>query len=332
MTEPDPPAGRYAFLLQALHRHRLLLALLSFVAGVASFVLVQRQEWLAQPIALFLLLSWLGILLEPALARRRLPPALLRFGIQAVHQETFFFVLPFFYLTTAWTTPQAAFTVALTLASVATLWDPLYHGRIAERRGLYLVFHAIASFVAALVALPLILRLDTGQSLGLATVVMLLVGASAAVQQPDAGHRPHWAAALAGGVLLGALAFVARPWIPPATLWVESAMVTAAVDPQSREPELQLVNVPVAQLHGGGLFAWTAIHAPRGLRERVFHRWLLDGQEVDRIPMEIVGGREQGYRAWSHKRGFPANPRGEWTVQVLTEGGQLIGQFGFRAL
>ena len=331
MSDPILKPARFEQILGLLHRYRLLLALASFGAGVASFVLIQRQEALAKPLAALVLLSWLVILLEGPLTRGRLTPALLRFGVQAVHQETFFFALPFFYATTTWDTPQAFFTVALSAAGAATLWDPLYHGAIAERRGLYLVFHGIASFVATLVALPIILHLDTGQSLGLATVVMLLVAVPAAVQRADAARPLHWAAVLGGGVLLGALALVARPWIPPATLWVEDAMITDAVDPQTREPDLRLVSVSVAQLHGDGVFAWTAIHAPRGLNERVFHRWMLGGEEVDRIALEISGGREQGYRAWSYKKGFPADPRGSWTIQVITEGGQLIGQFEFAA-
>ena len=46
----------------------------------------------------------------------------------------------------------------------------------------------------------------------------------------------------------------------------------------------------------------------------------------------MVGGRAEGYRAWSHKRGFPADPRGDWQVQVVTDGGQLIGQLRFRVI
>ena len=90
--------------------------------------------------------------------------------------------------------------------------------------------------------------------------------------------------------------------------------------------------MPAAQTHGEGLYAWTTIRAPRGLRERVFHRWLHEGVEVDRIALDIIGGRAEGYRAWSHKRGFPADPRGRWRVQVITEGGQLIGEIGFEVI
>ena len=46
---------------------------------------------------------------------------------------------------------------------------------------------------------------------------------------------------------------------------------------------------------------------------------------MERIALDITGGREQGYRAWTHKMNFPADPVGKWQVQVVTESGQLIG-------
>jgi hypothetical protein len=59
------------------------------------------------------------------------------------------------------------------------------------------------------------------------------------------------------------------------------------------------------------------------------HHWLHDGRTVDTIELEIRGGREAGYRAWSHKAAFPADPRGRWDVRVVTSSGQLIGQTRF---
>lgn len=38
-----------------------------------------------------------------------------------------------------------------------------------------------------------------------------------------------------------------------------------------------------------------------------------------------MGGRKQGYRAWTHKVNFPKNSQGKWQVKVVTESGQLIG-------
>ena len=63
------------------------------------------------------------------------------------------------------------------------------------------------------------------------------------------------------------------------------------------------------------------------------------GMDVKRVPVtpeipsgyEIVihGGRKAGYRAWTHKRNFPAQAAGDWQVQVVTEAGQQIGVLRF---
>jgi hypothetical protein len=52
--------------------------------------------------------------------------------------------------------------------------------------------------------------------------------------------------------------------------------------------------------------------------------------EVDRIALDIHGGRKEGYRAWTHKQNFPPNPVGKWQVRVLTEDGQVIGVLRFK--
>ncbi len=46
---------------------------------------------------------------------------------------------------------------------------------------------------------------------------------------------------------------------------------------------------------------------------------------IDRIAVDIHGGRNKGYRAWTHKQNFPTHAIGRWDVQVLTEAGQMIG-------
>ena len=99
---------------------------------------------------------------------------------------------------------------------------------------------------------------------------------------------------------------------------------------QDRTPGDDLKEVTAAQLRSGGLYAYTAINAPRGLDERIYHVWKFNGQEVDRIALDIHGGRKEGYRAWTHKQNFPADAVGRWQVQVLTEDGQVIGVLRFK--
>jgi hypothetical protein len=333
MAETADVPNRWQRVAEWLHRYRFALAPLSFTAGLASFLLIERREWLAQWISALLILGWLLILAEEALARRlRLSPAVLRFGIQAIQQETFFFTLPFFLHTTTWSTGQAFFTAAAFVAALCSMWDPLYFGGIARRPWLYLGFHALAVYIGALTLAPVLLHLTTTQTLALASASVAVLALPSLLHLIERERPLHWILLLGGALALGALSWALRPWVPPATLWLHEAMVTERVDAEARLPGIALLSVSPAHLREQGLYAFTAIHAPRGLRELVFHRWLHEGVEVDRIPLELVGGRAEGYRAWSYKRGFPADPRGDWKVQAVTEGGQLIGQFGFRVI
>ncbi|MDZ7853559.1 MAG: DUF2914 domain-containing protein [Halomonas sp.] len=58
--------------------------------------------------------------------------------------------------------------------------------------------------------------------------------------------------------------------------------------------------------------------------------WRQDGEEVDRIPLEIQGGREAGYRSWSHKQNFPEDTPGEWRIDVMTDRGRRIGMLSLQ--
>ncbi|MCE3252814.1 MAG: hypothetical protein K0Q67_1834, partial [Cellvibrio sp.] len=102
-------------------------------------------------------------------------------------------------------------------------------------------------------------------------------------------------------------------------------------DSDNRSPENSLTIIAGEQLHRG-LYAYTAIHAPRGLNERIYHEWRLNGQVVDRVALDINGGREAGYRAWSHKVNFPEQSLGRWQIHVVTEANQLIGMLRFRVV
>lgn len=127
---------------------------------------------------------------------------------------------------------------------------------------------------------------------------------------------------------IGAVGWTLRSWVPPATLWMTDVAISTQL--QDRTPGASLDEVSAEQIRNGGLYAYTAINAPRGLDERIYHVWQFNGQEVDRIALDIHGGRKEGYRAWTHKQNFPGNPAGKWQVRVLTEDGQVIGVLRFK--
>ena len=116
-----------------------------------------------------------------------------------------------------------------------------------------------------------------------------------------------------------------RSYVPPAALRLTTVALSHEVDYQQRKPGPGIKQLDAATLHRQGLFSFTAVKAPRGLNEKIYHVWLQNGKVVDRILLDISGGREQGYRAWTYKQNFPANAEGHWQVKVVTESEQLIG-------
>lgn len=339
--QPDAPRlsqlqARIESLVERLRPWSWLWPPVAFGAGLGSFFLVERQQWLGALLALGMLAAWLLLLSESLIGRllaRRgyptLPHAATLFIAQMIHQETLFFSLPFLLATTVWSSGQALFTLLLIGLAVFSIIDPLYY-RVADRyRWLYLAFHAQCVFLVVLVTLPIMLQLTTGQSLKLALGAMLLFSLPSLLHLTAQQRGRRWLMMAALLPLLAGLAWTGRIWVPPANLWLGSAALSPAFDVEARSPQGELRLTPEA-LAGSGLYAYTAIRAPRGLREEVFHVWRQDGEEVDRIALAIEGGREEGYRAWSHKQNFPDDSVGRWRIDVMTDSGQRIGVVRFR--
>lgn len=326
-------------LFALVRRYPGVIAAFGFVSGLVSFFMVDRHEGFARIVAMLMLVSWVWLILEQVLHRAverwfrlSLPPPVLRYATQLIHQESLFFSLPFFATTTSWNSGQLVFTGLLGVAALVSIIDPIYYRWLAPRRWLYLTYHTLTLFAVLLAALPVILQIPTPESYKLALGVAVLLSFPSV-----AGSLPlqRWWRGLVLLALMAALAGVGwwlRLWVPPATLWLHHVAVTTQVDDANRAPGKSLRELSPAELRGQGLYAYTAINAPLGLQERIWHIWMHDGVEVDRIAIDIRGGRKEGYRAWTHKQNFPDRPVGRWQVKVLTDAGQMIGMLRFRVI
>lgn len=330
--------ARLTPLIQFVLRYPRLLALVSFAMGVASFLLVNRQNHSAALLAGILLASWVWLMVENLVTSRiaqrfniEIPPPLLRYITQIIHQESLFFVLPFFFITTTWNSGQSVFIGLLGVAALASVIDPLYFRWLSARQLLFMALHTLSLFAVLLTALPVILHLTTAQSYNLAMAATVLLAIPTLVRAvPDGTGWQGWLKRVLVIAGLAVVLWFARYWVPPATLWLTDVHVTQTLDAHTRTPGEEAKRLDTEQLRASGLYAYTAIRAPRGLDEKIFHVWLHEGQEIDRIPLNIRGGREDGYRTWSHKTVFPPQPAGKWQIRVVTEGGQLIGVVRFR--
>ncbi|MBF59941.1 DUF5924 family protein [Vreelandella neptunia] len=308
---------------------------MAFAAGLSSFFLVDRQQWLGAALALGLLFAWTLLLSEGLISRwlsRRGHPTPTRgvttFIAQMIHQETLFFTLPFILVTTVWNSGQTLFALLVGGMAILSIIDPLYF-KVAERwRSLYFVFHAQCVFLVLLVTLPIMVHLTTGQSLLLALGITILVALPSFWHLLKQRSLKRWCAFFVLTLLLAYGAWLGRIWVPPASLWMTSSALSPGFNVEQRLPQGSMALTPQA-ISENGLYVYTAIRAPRGLSETITHAWHHNGVPMDVVELNIDGGREQGYRAWSHKQNFPEDPSGDWRIDIMTGTGQRLGLIRF---
>lgn len=186
-------------------------------------------------------------------------------------------------------------------------------GRILARRGYPTLPSGVTTFIAQMIhqetlffTLPFLLATTVWAS-GQALFTLAMIGLA---------------------LILGGAAWAGRAWVPPATLWLTGTALSPSFETDRRQPSGSLILTNSA-LRSQGLYAYTAIRAPRGLREKIYHEWRHEGQLIDRIPLIIHGGRDRRYRAWTHKQHFPEDSTGRWRIDVMTATGQRIGVMHF---
>jgi hypothetical protein len=253
------------------------------------------------------------------------------YTVQSLYHGLLLFVLPAYYAAATLTSVNAVFVALLVVLILFATFDPWYAVVVHPRPWLGGVFFVVSIFAALNVALPL---------LGVRPYVALLLSAwTAVVAVTPAARRAlawSWESALvatsAAGVAAAVVVGVGCIVIPPAPLFVARADIRWNVGTvESLEPVTDAIRAE--ELRQRGLTAFTAIYAPAGLRQPVAHVWKHDGRVMDVVSFSAVaGGRREGYRTWSRKTVFPANPLGRWTVDVMTTSGQLIGRLSFRVI
>jgi hypothetical protein len=237
------------------------------------------------------------------------------------------FLLPPYYAAATLMSRNAAFVAGLVMLALLATFDPWYRLVVHPRRWLRFTFFLVSIFAALNVALPLV---------GMPPYPALIVSAFTAVLAlaPAVRHtRPlGWPGAVgataAAGVAAAGLAALAPGVIPPAPLAMARAIL--ARDVAGSEPVAPLGRTLTAADVREGLVAFTAVYAPTGLRQPIAHVWRRDGHVLEVVPLSpVLGGRREGFRTYSRKTAFPADPAGHWCVDVMTSSGQLIGRLRF---
>jgi hypothetical protein len=249
-----------------------------------------------------------------------------------------------FYIRSASLTSSWPFLLAMAAIFIGNEYMRRYHARLVFAALLF--FFAIYSYAILLV--PLVIG-------NIGRIPFLISGAIAVVifffyMQALArlGHERYRSARMqvfVGMVLITVflnIAYFLRV-LPPLPLVLTEAAIYHEVRhvganyqaaQEDEPPEWQALFGTHAIMHvqkGSKLYLYNAVFAPRGLHTRILHewQWLQPGRgwvSQQRIPVDITGGREDGYRFYTTK----SAPRpGQWQVNIMTGDGRSVGRVRF---
>ena len=310
----------------------------SFAGGLLTLFVFRRGLPTVPWIVGYLLLLWLLVAalvqIRDALRaseRRahRLVLTATEYTIQTLYHGVLLFLLPPYWASTTLDSPNVVVIAVLVVLALVATFDPWYRALVQPRPWLSHVFFLVSVFAALNLALPLV-------GVSPFTALMIAVWTAVVALTPAVCRARTWSAptGLLVTAIVGAAAALAAGWwcvvIPPVPVFLARAELGWTVGPAD-SPEPAPGAIHAGEVQERGLVARTAIYAPAGLRQPVEHVWRRNREIVDVMRMTVVeGGRREGFRTYSRKVTFPADPIGRWSVDVMTGSGQLVGRLRFR--
>jgi hypothetical protein len=324
-----------------LHRHRDKLwwfhSSYSLLLGIGVMWLGARHFTYLRVAIFHIAFIWLSSLFLPFLVRQqRISPAwrgrlrlLINYFQRNFYQQLLFFILPIYYLSASWGAGNMVFVLLLAVSALLATMDIIYDRYLSVNWWLLAMFFAFNLFACINVMLPVVWNFNHSFALRLSALLALAGFASFCLTHKEVKARNRLLPVLAAAVLLGFISEVGRPLIPPAPLRLLNSSFGLDLDPRNLHPE-----IPLAHLPAGGpyrIYALTTIGAPVGLKDRVSHRWYLNGKLVHDSPFFIIrGGRKTGFRFWTFRTLKDIPVDSTLRIDLRTEAGQLIGRARLR--
>jgi len=322
--------ARYEALLWWLHSAYVL----ALGAGI-MWLGARNYSWLRYS-AVYLLAIWLlsFVLVNVVQHRAGAWWGRVRFLVNYVnknlYQQLLFFILPIYAGSTTWSSRNVLFLIVLTVSAVLSTLDVVYDRMLSARRVLAAWFFAFNAFAVVSVALPVTFGISAHHSVRAGALAAVAGFMTLAWRLWRLGRRLAWTGVAAGALLVFLAAEFARPLVPPAPLRLTSTVFGLGLDRTSLQVRQPLTSLP--REGAGRVYAVTALRAPLGLRDRVELRWYRDSTLASVSAVHTVsGGRRAGFRLWSALDLARVAGARVLRLDVVTEGGQLVGRAELRA-
>lgn len=301
----------------------------SLIVSTAGAAAMDHSESRGPMIAVVAAVSWVAFVIvallhrpnpaeqdAPLTRRQRYMRFASTFANQSLIHYSLLFSAPFYLEACAFTPMQCVFALVFALAVVIASWDP-WCARVLLRPLWGSLFLSFASFCGWNAALPM-LGVPHRVSVWVSALVVGVGIPTVNIASGAQGPRRTWSIAV--GFMMPVLLILGGvAAIPPAPLRVVQAKLGTGVS--EREPTGVQSTFATAPRE---LVCWTAIRAPRGLKDGLLHVWSRDGTQLRAVPVEVRGGRRAGFRTWSRQRLEPS-ASGRYRCDVITTLGQSLG-------
>jgi hypothetical protein len=276
--------------------------------GVAVAVLAEQRPEFWVWVLGFLAVTWASTLFfcRAELVRRR--PGSLRVGFasyatRVIHQETLFFLLPFYARSTTPISLNVAFTIALGALAVLACLDLTFDRWLRRSAAFAATFYFVVANAALQLLLPLVARVPFAQARPLA-LGLALASALALVAATRRDRRRERRAGALVAVALAIALFAAPRLVPPAPLRIAGLRF---------------------ETRGSSVRATARIAAPVPVPVRVTLAWSRGGEPLRTSRDVAITAHGAGFRVWDElARARLAG--GAFDLEVLTETGQLLGR------
>lgn len=262
------------------------------------------------------------------------PGARLRFLVMTyvlknLYQGMLFFLLPFYWKSCTFGTPNMGFVLLLGACALVATLDVVFDEVILRRRVLASVFHGFTLFATMTLLVPALFT-ETSSLHALVASAAITVLAFWTLHVPARAFLRNRNIALLVATVLGGMgvAWFSRSLVPPVPMYVGHAAVGTILMKDGR------LEMEVESLHASAvrqLVAVTDVVTPAGNGDELQHVWRREGEPVAKLLPRRGKGPSGTLRVQSMigAERLPRELSGHWTVDVLTTDEQLVGRLSF---
>lgn len=267
--------------------------------------------------------------LDTATTGQKVRFLVMTYALKNMYQGMLFFSLPFYWESTTFSAPNRWFVVAIGVCAVLATFDIVFDHFLMKRRWLAVTFYGWTLFAVLNVAIPAMFpRVRTSVTLMAAAACTVIAFASLNMPLRTFVRWRTQALLLPVAALAAALMWLGRVAIPPVPLHLKSWAVSPLLIEGDR-PAMAITAIHrslVPALHGE-----TMVVAPGGSGDELVHVWRHNVEEVDRARvLPIPTDDPNVFSLRSKLRKVPEDPVGNWSIDVETLDGQLVGRATFR--